>query len=866
MYHPNAQRGTNLCGNKKINNCNHLCFGITKSEYSCKCAIGYRPSPHEHNKCLGEEEFILYSVSHELRGLALYESEENEGVLAPISRISLATNIDYHYKNDLLFWADSDKGKITSIKRDGTQRRVIVNQTDQYENAAGGDWLGGIAVDWVADNIYWSDEKRNLIEVARLDGSCRYVVASFVEKPKAIAVDPADGLLFYIGDKRIGRIGLDGSQHFILVNQTTQITNMVLDINDQKVYWCESSTDTIWHVDYDGNSKGILLNHSLENPIALALYNKSIYWADNSHSRGSIKMAPVTNLSDFTTLTTNEGSSLNDLKIFSPDVQTGNNSCLENNGGCQELCLFNGSHPVCACSHGQISATNGKMCDNYDEFLIYSCVTSIESIHLTDPMNVNGPIATISHPKLLRNTIGLSFDYERSRIFYSDIHSSSINSVYFNGTDHRIIVNKQLSVEGLAYEPIKNQLFWTSNSDASIRAVNLTMIGSNYENNTDLVKRVIELSAHDKPRGIAVESCLGMVYWTNWNPQAASIQRAFITGYGLESIITKDIRMPNAITIDYENHVLYWADARLDKIERADYDGSHRVVLAHSTPKHPFALAVYNNYLYWTDWVLHAVLRANKFSGADVAWLRKDVGRLMGIVAVQNTTRSCSASPCDVLNGQCEDVCDVVAGNVKCECTQGRLASDGKRCLPSGQCQPGQFMCTSKDCIPFHLTCDTIKHCIDGSDEDIGFCNYRQCPSQYFMCNNHRCIPTSQTCDGIEHCGDGSDEAVCNCTTDLHFKCNSGQCIDKKYRCDRDPDCPDASDEMNCPDFECVSSQSDTNSTAFIKCENTTMCYMESWRCDGNVFYFYSLNGLNIFIMTLKCLQVTMIAGIEVMK
>lgn len=328
-----------------------------------------------------------------------------------------------------------------------------------------------------------------------------------------------------------------------------------------------------------------------------------------------------------------------------------------------------------------------------------------------------------------------------------------------------------------------------------------------------------------------MESCLAMVYWTNWNPQAASIQRAYITGYGLESIITTDIRMPNTITLDYENHKLYWADARLDKIERADYDGTHRVVLAHSTPKHPFAMAVHQNYLYWTDWVLRAVLRANKFSGADVVWLRKDIGRLMGIMVVQNTTQDCSANPCSILNGQCEDICSLVGGQIKCECTQGRLAADGKRCLPSGQCQMGQFMCTSKDCIPYHLTCDTISHCIDGSDEDIIFCNYRQCPNNYFMCKNRRCIPLNQTCDGIQHCGDGSDEAVCNCTDD-HFKCSSGQCIEKKYQCDGAEDCPDSSDEMNCSPRECIHRPDTFGNVTLIQCANTSLCYMESWRCD----------------------------------
>lgn len=665
-----------------------------------------------------------------------------------------ATNIDYHHKFDLLFYADSDKGEITSIKRDGTGRRVIVNQTDQFD-VNGGDWLSGIAVDWIANNLYWCDEKRNIIEVSRLNGTLRYVVISYVNKPKAIAVDPISGYLFYVGgDKKgsysIGRAGLDGSKQLTLVNQSAQIINLVLDRKSQFIYWCESASDTIWRVDYNGNNKIIMLNHSLENPIALALIDSNLFWADNSHQNGTVKMANVNDLSKYRLILTSYANPLSDLKIFSDKIQIGVNPCTNNNGGCEELCFFNGTHPVCACSHGEVSQIDSKSCIPYDEFLIYSRVVSIESIHLTNNLNMNSPIAKIQHPKLLRNTIGLSYDYEKQRIFYSDVHSSSINWVYFNGSDHQVIVNKQVSVEGLAYDAIGHYLFWTSNSDASIRSIDMTKINFDYENNFNLVRSVIQLNAHDKPRGIAIESCLGMVYWTNWNAEAASIQRAYITGYNLESIITTDIRMPNAITIDYENHKLYWADARLDKIERCDYDGSHRIVLAHSTPKHPFAMAVYKNYLYWTDWVLRAVLRVNKYSGVDVVWLRKDIGRLMGIVAVQNTTQDCWASPCSILNGGCEDACSVVNGKVKCECTNGKLDSDGKRCVQIQKlCESGYFKCKSNECIPFHLTCDSIPHCMDGgSDENIDYCNVRLCPSQYFMCNNRRCIPSNQTCDG----------------------------------------------------------------------------------------------------------------------
>lgn len=248
-----------------------------------------------------------------------------------------------------------------------------------------------------------------------------------------------------------------------------------------------------------------------------------------------------------------------------------------------------------------------------------------------------------------------------------------------------------------------------------------------------------------------------MVYWTNWNSETPSIQRAYVTGYSVESVITTDIQMPNAITIDYDNNKLYWADARLDKIERCDYDGSHRVVLAHSVPEHPFAMAIHRDYLYWTDWVLHAVLRVDKYTGSDLYRVREDIGRLMGIVAVQKTTQNCESDLCTVLNGGCEDVCSLADGRIKCECTRGKLAGDGRRCLPveavaptQKQCDEEFFKCRSGECIPFQQTCDTVAHCADGeSDENVHYCNVRMCPTNFFMCDNRRCIARNQTCDGM---------------------------------------------------------------------------------------------------------------------
>lgn len=52
----------------------------------------------------------------------------------------------------------------------------------------------GMAVDWVARNIYWADMGTKRIEMARLDGSSRKVLIwKDVESPRNIAVDPPQG-------------------------------------------------------------------------------------------------------------------------------------------------------------------------------------------------------------------------------------------------------------------------------------------------------------------------------------------------------------------------------------------------------------------------------------------------------------------------------------------------------------------------------------------------------------------------------------------------------------------------------------------------------------------------------------------------
>lgn len=62
---------------------------------------------------------------------------------------------------------------------------IITTEVDQPD---------GVAVDWIARNLYWTDTGSDRIEVSRLNGTSRKVLISEkLDEPRAICLDPVAG-------------------------------------------------------------------------------------------------------------------------------------------------------------------------------------------------------------------------------------------------------------------------------------------------------------------------------------------------------------------------------------------------------------------------------------------------------------------------------------------------------------------------------------------------------------------------------------------------------------------------------------------------------------------------------------------------
>lgn len=94
-----------------------------------------------------------------------------------------------------------------------------------------------------------------------------------------------------------------------------------------------------------------------------------------------------------------------------------------------------------------------------------------------------------------------------------------------------------------------------------------------------------------------------------------------------------------------------------NKIERATLTGGNRQVILQGV-EHPFALTVFQQDIFWTDWTERAVFRAGKDDGSGFAVLAQDLRYRPNDIHVYAASKqeSCSSS-CQQFNGGCSHVC-----------------------------------------------------------------------------------------------------------------------------------------------------------------------------------------------------------------
>ncbi|KAM7292782.1 low-density lipoprotein receptor-related protein 4 [Ixodes scapularis] len=382
--------------------------------------------------------------------------------------------------------------------------------------------------------------------------------------------------------------------------------------------------------------------------------------------------------------------------------------CREDGFPCQHQCMATATGQRCSCKEGYQLAPDGRSCLDVDECTYegtcsQSCVNTVPSFQclckqgyrLRDDKRhckAQGPEAYVifangadirritmdkseytSVVAKLQNAVALDYHFTLDLVFWSDITVDVIRSCSLtNGTDLRTLVSRGLANPGgLAVDWIMNRVYWTDSGTSRVESVDLD--GRN--------RRALVWKDLDKPRAIVLYPQLSTVYWTDWGARPR-IERIYTDGSDRRSIVDTSLFWPNGLTIDYASDRIFWADAKHHQLESADLDGSNRKKLIESGLPHPFAVTIFEDTLYWTDWQTKSIHTASKFGHQQPSVLYPKLSYPMDIKVVQSLRQPEGMNPCTTVANKCSHICVSNNESATCACPSGlNLLQDGTSCM-----------------------------------------------------------------------------------------------------------------------------------------------------------------------------------------
>ncbi|XP_022787835.1 uncharacterized protein LOC111327815 isoform X2 [Stylophora pistillata] len=259
--------------------------------------------------------------------------------------------------------------------------------------------------------------------------------------------------------------------------------------------------------------------------------------------------------------------------------------------------------------------------------LYFSVGNTINSIKLSA-----GPTTSTVVVQDIGRVSAIAVDVEDNYIYWSDFGVRIIKRMNLQTNKKENVTESVGMVEGIAIDWIDKDIFWTDTTNNRIEMAKVD--GSD--------RKILFDRGIDRPRGIAVDFVNGYIFWTEWgsNPK---IERATLDGKERVTIVEASSSSPlkwvNGVIVDYADpeSVIYWVDAGLGVVGRADLDGRNRKLSKNITNSILFAIALHNGTLYLSDKKAKTIRLVEKKSLEYLGKLGLSFPEILGITALDGS-------------------------------------------------------------------------------------------------------------------------------------------------------------------------------------------------------------------------------------
>ncbi|XP_072027600.1 low-density lipoprotein receptor-related protein 2-like [Amphiura filiformis] len=678
------------------NQCEHICVSDGYNHFKCICRDGYNLH-NDGTSCI------------------------KENIIAPpIVIVAFKTKICWYpgtfpdmsslnsYTDDCLLY---DQKFTAAITVDENERLLFfidiqtksINRVQLQNNASVVELIGargsveGLAVDWLAQNIYWTDNVKGHIAVSRYDGRhFKVLIEEGVLKPRSIAVDPHERILFWTQfgpPAGVSRANLDGTGEMTIVyNRLLYPSGLAIDYAKKRFYFADTGYGAIQVVDYNGENREIFTLRRGKQFFDLAIFRDYVLWTEWDESNGVHVLNKETkDMSNFRSHVMSNEERVYGIASFSKYRQRGGNGpCGVSNGGCSQLCLPSGplGSYICSCSTGYHLHKDGTSCISEpvtDNFILLTD-TYLHGLYQLDMSKQPPKLTALPLDGSAVAPLGIGYDPVEATVYWSDTQENAIIRAKLNGELKEVIIGGEgdpniHKPHSLAVEPSARLMFWTDIAQHSIMVSRL-----------DGTRRKTLVENVQYPRDIVL--CpgrgAGYMFWSSWS-NSASIERSFMDGTGRRLLANESVGWPYALTADKIANKLYWTDAQFHSIEVSDFLGlTRRTLLSLGESSHPFGIVIYDNRLYWSDWTngrLSWIEIEDKYSDEESDIQVFDVEPV--VLARPNYLTSFSKSAevignniCIVNNGGCSGLCLPIGFGRTCACEDGmQLKDDLTTCM-----------------------------------------------------------------------------------------------------------------------------------------------------------------------------------------